>query len=61
MGKIDWDKVCKALAEVGYKGSFTLEAGKTYKNFEDVQLPTVLKFMAETTRYLADKIDSYRV
>lgn len=60
LGKIDWDRVCLALAEVGYKGSFTLEAGRTYKNFEDAQLPTVLKFMAETTRYLADKIDSYR-
>ncbi len=26
----------------------------------DTQLPTVLKFMAKTARYLADKIDSYR-
>jgi len=45
---------------VDYKGCFTLEAGKTYGNFEDPQIPSVLKFMAETTKYLADKVDFYR-
>lgn len=60
MGKINWDKVCRALADVGYKGCFTLESGKTYKNFDDAQLPTLLKFMADTTRYLADKVESYK-
>lgn len=61
LAKINWDKVCRALGEVGYTGCFTLESGRTYNNFEDPQIPTVLKFMAETTRYLADKVDSYRV
>ena len=61
LAKINWDKVCRALGEVGYNGCFTLEAHKTYDNFADAQMPTVLKFMAETTRYLADKVDSYKV
>lgn len=60
MGKINWDKVCHALADVGYNGCFTLESGKTYKNFDDAQLPTLLKFMADTTRYLAEKVEAYK-
>lgn len=60
LSKINWDKVCRALGEIDYKGVFTLEAGKTYENFEDAQIPAVLKFMAEATAYLAQKVDSYR-
>ena len=58
--KINFDRVCRALGEIDYKGCFTLEAGGTYNNFEDAQLPTVLKFMADTTKYLCDKVDYYR-
>ncbi len=58
--KINYDRVCRALGEINYRGCFTLEAGGTYDNFEDAQLPTVLKFMADTTKYLCDKVDSYR-
>ena len=60
LGKINWDKVCRALAEVNYNGCFTLESGRTYRNFDDAQLPTVLKFMADTTRYLAEKVEAYK-
>ena len=59
--KINFDRVCRALGEINYKGGFTLEAGGTYENFEDAQLPTVLKFMADTTKYLCEKVDSYRI
>ena len=58
--KINFDNVCRALGEIDYKGCFTLEAGGTYENFEDAQIPTVLKFMSDTTRYLCEKVDSYR-
>ena len=60
VGKINWDKVCRSLAEVSYDGCFTLEAGKFYKNFDDEMLPTVLKFMADITRHLAEKIEAYK-
>ena len=60
LGKINWDRVCRALAEVDYKGCFTLEAGKTYNNLDKEQLPALLKFMAEATRYLTEKIEKYK-
>ena len=60
LGKVRWDRVCKALAEVDYKGCFTLEAGKTYMNFEDPVIPSVLKFMCDVTKHLADKVDNYK-
>ena len=60
LSKINWDRVCRALGEIDYNGCFTLEAVKTYENFEDPQIPSVLRFMAETTSYLAEKVDSYR-
>ena len=60
LGKLRWDRICKALAEVDYKGCFTLEAGKTYQNFEDEDLPSVLRFMSDVTKHLADKVDNYK-
>ena len=61
VGSIRWDKVCRALGEINYKGDLTLEAYGFYKNFEDSQLPIALKFMADITSTLCKKIDSYRV
>ena len=60
LGKIRWDRVCRALAEVDYKGPFTLEAGRTYANLDDEVIPSVLKFMADQTRHLADKVEKYK-
>ena len=60
LAKINWDRVCRALGEVGYSGCFTLETNKTYNNFEDAQIPSLLRFMAETTKYLADKVEAYK-
>ena len=60
LGKIRWDRVCKALAEVDYKGPFTLEAGRTYQNLDDEVIPSVLKFMADQTRHLANKVEKYK-
>jgi len=59
--KINWDKVCQALGEIDYKGELTLEADNFLKNFEDGFKPAAARFMAETARYLADKVDSYRI
>lgn len=61
IGKIVWERVAKALAEIDYKGDLTLEAYGFYKNFEDDFLPDALKFMATRTQYLADKIEAYKV
>ena len=60
LGKIRWDAVCRALADVGYNGCFTLEAGRTYQNFEDEVIPSVLKFMSDATAHLVNKIEGYK-
>ncbi len=58
--RVDWDSVCRALGESGYAGSFNLEADNFYKGFESEYYSKVTRFMADTAKYYADKIDSYR-
>ena len=58
--KINWDSVCSALADIDYKGEFTLEADNFLKRYPDDFKPTAAKFMADTARYLANKVDSLR-
>ena len=57
---IDWDAVCRALGEVGYKGVFTLEADNFLKGFGAEFARPAARFMAERAKFLADKVDSYR-
>lgn len=58
--KINWDNVCRALGEIDYVGSFNLEADDFFRGFMEEQYPTVAKFMADTARTLAAKVDLYR-
>lgn len=57
---LNWNEICKSLAEIGYKGNFTYEADNFLNNYDDCFIPTALKFMNDTGRYLIDKINSYR-
>ena len=59
--KINWDNVCRALGEINYRGSFNLEADNFFKGFPEEHHPAVAKFMADTTRVFADKVDLYRM
>lgn len=61
LGKMNYDAITKALAEINYKGEFTYEAGKFYKNMPDELIPSALKFMVEVGRHLIGKIESYKV
>ena len=61
MSKINWDNVCRALGEIDYKGMFTLEADNFLLGFDTEFYPTATKFMADTAKYLSEKIDSYRI
>lgn len=58
-GKINWDAVCRALAEVGYKGCFNLEGDNFYNKFllEHTELCT--EFMYRSARIFADKVEEY--
>ena len=58
---LNWDEICKALAEMGYKGNFTYEADYFLRKYDDEFIPTALKFMHDTGRYLINKIESYKV
>ena len=58
--KINWDAVARALGEIDYRGSFNMEADRFFDGFMEEHFPTVAKFMADTARIIANKIDLYR-
>ena len=58
-GKIDWDDVVKALAEIGYEGDMTLEVLWPYDAFDDSFLESATKYMHDVGRYLIRKFDEY--
>ena len=60
LGKLNYDAVCRSLAEIDYSGEFTLEAEYFAKNFPDEHMPAVLKFMSETAKLYADRIEKYK-
>jgi sugar phosphate isomerase/epimerase len=60
MGKINYDAVCKALADIDYKGEFTLEADNFLINYDKQFKPVALKFMADCAKHYADKIEAYK-
>lgn len=58
--KMNWDEICKAMAEIGYSGDFTLEAVCYFSNFDDDFIPEALSFMYKTSKHLVDKIEKYK-
>lgn len=60
VGRINWDNVCRALADVDYKGVFTYEANTFFVGYDVEYYPTVAKFMVDTARYLTAKIEKYK-
>ena len=59
-GKLDWEKVCRALARVGYNGDFTLEAGNFLARTPKAIYPTAIKMMNDVAKYYADKVEEYK-
>ena len=53
-GKIDQYAVAEALAEIGYKGDYTLEAASFLRPFRPEFYQEALTFMAKVSRHLAD-------
>ena len=57
---LDWTDICKTIAEIGYKGHFTFEADNFLRKYdEDDFIPTALKYMADTAKYLVRKIERF--
>lgn len=60
LGKADWDAICKAFADIGYEGEFTLETVLYEGAFPAELLPAALKFEAEIAKHLIAKIENSR-
>ncbi len=60
MQKINWNNVCRALAEVDYQGVFTLECEYLPVNYDKEFMPTLMRFANDTAKYYANKVDLYR-
>ena len=55
LGQIEWEKVCKALKEVGYRGEFTFEAHQFVKKFpKEMEIPAT-RFMYELGRCMTSR------
>jgi sugar phosphate isomerase/epimerase len=57
VGKIDWDAVTDALAEIAYGGDFTFEADSFIDTLPPELIPDALAFMAKVGRNLVAKIE----
>lgn len=60
LGTIDWEDVCKALAEIDYDGVFTFETMMFLARFEDDFLPTAVKWLYDMGIYLTNKVEKYK-
>lgn len=59
-GSINWNEVCRALAEIDYSGNFTFEADATNYRIPDELLPYSYRLLEKTGRYLIKKIEEYK-
>ena len=57
---LDWEEICKALADIDYKGHFTMEASNFMSKFPIELIPTALKFEYDVAKYMVDKISEYK-
>ena len=59
-GKLDWEEICRTLAEIGYDGDFTLEADCFTKNYPPELLLQATRFMSEVAKYYAGRVEYYK-
>lgn len=62
-GVMDWEKITRALADIGYEGDFTFEVnGNTFIRLEKEPKLAYLAYrlLAETGRVLMNKIEKYK-
>lgn len=57
-GRINWDAVCRALADVRYSGCMTLEADSFLSRYDADFLPVACRFMADCVHHLAEKTEA---
>lgn len=57
---INWEEVCKALAEIDYKGDFTFEAENSYLGTNAENIHIAVKHLHDIGRYLIGRIEYYK-
>lgn len=61
LGKINFDAVARALAEVDYSGDITLEVKSPAMGLDDSFLPETLIYMRKTAQHLASLTEKYKI
>ena len=56
VGRVNWQAVMQALADIGYEGDFTFETVGWFDQFPQALWPNALKMAHDTGRYLIDQI-----
>lgn len=60
-GTVNWDNVCKALADIDYKGNFTFESHRFFNQYmDDEHVINAVKYLEQVGRCLIRKIESYK-
>ncbi len=57
--KLDWESICKALADIRYTGDFTFEADTWQTRFPAPLLEDANVMLARVGRYLMERIEAY--
>lgn len=61
MGKMDWESITEALADIGYSGDFTFEVTNFLKHYyPEALIGSALKLEHDVGRYLISRIDAKR-
>ena len=60
VSSVDWEEVCKALAEIHYQGDFTFEAENIFKNANEHTVDAIAKKLHDIGRYLIGRIEYYK-
>lgn len=59
-GNVNWEAVCRALAESGYQGDFTLEISNAVSRMPEAVQKTALRSAYEIAAYLVSRIEAYK-
>ncbi len=58
--KLDWESICKALADTGYAGDFTFEADTWQNRFPKELTEDANVMLCKVGRYLMGRIEAYK-
>lgn len=60
ISSVNWEEVCKALAEIDYQGDFTFEAENIFSKCNEYTVDSIAKHLHDIGRYLIGRIEYYK-